>query len=223
MHCCTLYFYWFVKELSPVFKLNPNSELLHSPPSNKIKPKPFDQQEILFNLPIRKYNITQPCYTKDLCIPAVISPGMMKSGTTTLFYSLAKHPQIAVTEQKELNYYYNHNLNSSKSIERYAMKFKKQENFKIRIDCSPKYMLRPESAKLIYDTNPAVKFIVIFRDPVARSYSHFRYQERIFNFYNNGTCANRTEITFKQYLAEEFKILAKCGLIYWNLDFPLVN
>lgn len=151
---------------------------------------------------------------------------MMKSGTTAIFSSLSKHPQIVVSKKKELNHYYykNKEEESVKPIDNYIKAFNQASNYKIRIDFSPKYMLRPESAHLIYETNPSTKFIILLRNPITRSYSHFRYQEKLFNFFDDGSCSNRTKmITFKQYIAEEYKILSQCGLINWNIDFPLVS
>ena len=184
--------------------------------------------DVEFRIPTAAYNLTQPCFP-DFCIPSVICPGIMKSGTTTLALELMKHPKIATSTDKELNHYVYVMTREGEHIipplDDYKKFFNEAEaRNKIRIDVSPKYMTFPESAELIYKTNPSAKFIILFRDPVSRTYSQFQYFEKIFLHHNESKCtkADRLAITFEMALAREFEILSSCGLINWEIDFEFV-
>ena len=177
-------------------------------------------ETITFNLPDLGTELN-PCYSFDRnhnqsCIASVICPGVQKCGTTFLYFSLINHPRIAASRGKELNYYLN---TSYDGIVHYSDYFI-HDSDKILIDFSPKYMMVPESAELIYKTNRNAKFIITLRDPVDRAYSHFRFQQKLYSNDRhiesllNGPCPRRIEdITFKHYLQEEYHVLTKCSMI----------
>lgn len=141
---------------------------------------------------------------------------MMKSGTTSLYYSLFNHPRVERSKIKETNFYTNSYYYDG--IRSYITNFSPEPS-QYMLDSSPKYMMRPESAKLIYSVNPYAKFIVMMRDPVDRAYSHYYYIRRLFE---SGTldnspkminCPERVNITFAQYLKEEYAVLQHCKMM----------
>ena len=78
----------------------------------------------------------------------------------------------------------------------------------------------PEATELIYQTNRNTKFIITLRDPVDRTYSHYRFSEKLatndrhLSSLIKGPCPRRIEeINFKHYLQEEYHILKKCDMI----------
>ena len=185
--------------------------------------------DITFNLPVID-QVDQPCFSingSTLCIPSLICPGTMKSGTTFLYTSLTHHPNIATSVVKEVNFYSQHTTiiekaPYSKGVEQYSSNFV-HERDEFVIDFSPVYMMFSEPAELIYQTNRNTRFIVTLRDPVDRTYSHYRFQD--VRFYDhkhirstlNSTCPNRRDIlTFKHYLSEEYHVLNSCNMIKWN-------
>ena len=179
-----------------------------------------ENETITFNLPDIGTELN-PCYSLDKnnnqsCIASVICPGVQKCGTTFLYFSLINHPNIAASKGKELNYYLD---TSYEGLVHYSSYFI-HDSDKILIDFSPKYMMVPESAELIYNTNRNAKFIITLRDPVDRAYSHFRFQQKLYTNDRhiegllNGPCPRRIEdITFKHYIQEEYHVLTKCSMI----------
>jgi len=181
-------------------------------------------EDLVFNLPDIEEPL-QPCYQIDKgeksCIPNVICPGVQKCGTTFLYYSLVNHPKIARSSIKEVNYYLQDEYNKEyyKGVQIYSSNFVHDPD-QIIVDFSPKYMMVPEATELIYQTNKNTKFIITLRDPVDRTYSHYRFSEKLatndrhLSSLLKGPCPRRIEeVNFKQYLQEEYHILKKCDMI----------
>lgn len=161
-------------------------------------------------------NITDVHY-----IPSVICPGTMKSGTTFLYELLTRHPNISKSFiRKEVNFFTKMNYNEG--VQSYMRNF--VNNGSLVIDFSPKYMMLLESPELIYETNRHMKFVVTLRNPIDRAYSHFRYQEKIFNKKSSfpitdSSCKiENITLSFKHYLTEELSLLHHCGLTPWFSD-----
>ena len=204
------------------------------------------EKELLFNFEFSKsdsitFNLPsidepfQPCYqiensTQVSCIPNVICPGFMKSGTTFLYYSLVHHPKIARTHVKEINFFLNETIGGfDEGVHHYSSHFVRAASSQIVVDFSPKYFMRVESAEYIYKTNRNAKFIVILRDPVDRTYSHFWFQKKLeqqkhVEEIKQSECPNRIEdINFKQYLTEEYQLLNDCDMMPWNTKKVNIN
>ena len=189
--------------------------------------------DLSFDIPEIPDVDTHPCYhlsiqsPTEACVPSVICPGVQKSGTTFLYYSLIKHPSIAASSIKEVNYFIDNPGSGkfyTKGIEAYAAHFVANES-KMLVDFSPKYMMTPESAELIYQTNRNAKFVILLRNPVDRAYSQFQYMNKLFYLPSHidktlhSECPRRKEeVTFKHVLAEEFRVLRDCGMLPWNPD-----
>ena len=170
----------------------------------------------------------QPCFQfiaeSKSCIPNVICPGVQKCGTSFLYYTLIHHPKIARSSVKEVNFYLNDTFNDDYTlgIRQYSSNFVHDPD-QIIVDFSPKYMMVPEATELIYQTNKNTKFIITLRDPVDRTYSHFRFSEKLVvkteekrEHLINGPCPRRLEeLNFKQYLEEEYNILKDCSMLHF--------
>lgn len=115
-------------------------------------------------------------------LPDFLIVGAMKSGTSTLYYNLAGHPNIIPAKKKEIHYF---DEKFHKGLSWYKSKFPLLSN--PREDCitgeaSPYYMFHPHAPRRIRETLPQAKIIVILRNPVDRAYSqyhHFYAQKRI--------------------------------------------
>lgn len=105
--------------------------------------------------------------------PEFIVIGAMKSGTTSLYNYLKKHPEIHMAASKELNYFMT-SINYQKGDEWYKNKFNSR---KLSGEVSPGYSKYEKTAELIYDKIPNCKFIYIVRDPVERIISHMNHLE----------------------------------------------
>jgi len=102
-----------------------------------------------------------------------------RSGTTSLYQYLKDTKGVFLPKSKELNYFcpnVNPDLLLSKIIDNkqeYLNFFKNVKDEKVIGDASPVYLWDPKSPKLIHDTIPHAKIIIILRNPIERAYSHF--------------------------------------------------
>lgn len=100
--------------------------------------------------------------------------GAQKSGTTTLFDLLSRHPDINNPKNKEMHYFDNRDIHS---LRRYRSMFPFSPG-RLTGEATPIYLYYPGIPELVKDTFPKCKFIVILRDPVFRAYSHYQMRVR---------------------------------------------
>lgn len=106
-------------------------------------------------------------------LPNLIIVGAMKCGTTSLHYYLNLHPQISMSEVKELNFFVQER-NWHKGIKWYESNFTNKT--KICGEPSPNYTNYPffrGVPKRMYSIVPEAKLIYIVRDPIERIISHY--------------------------------------------------
>lgn len=104
----------------------------------------------------------------DLTLPDFLGIGAQKAGTTWLSANLRCHPQLFLPEKKELHYF---NLYFYTRLSRYASRFTAGEG-KIKGEVTPAYgILPPQKIRFIKQTMPAVKLILILRNPIDRAWS----------------------------------------------------
>ena len=105
--------------------------------------------------------------------------GAMKCGTTSLFYYLSEHPQIAACKHKELNYFVDERI-FSKGLSWYHSMWSGKEEHQIALEASPRYTMLPEESGVVerIETTPAssFRFIYIIRHPLKRIESHIVQQ-----------------------------------------------
>ena len=110
--------------------------------------------------------------------PDFLVIGAQKSGTTTLFSLLSKHPEIYLPVQKEVQFFSNDEL-YGKGIEWYC-----EENFKVGEiggvagEISPQYMFYSKVPERIGKCVPEIKFITILRHPIKRAFSQYLMSSR---------------------------------------------
>lgn len=115
--------------------------------------------------------------------PNFLIIGANKGGTTSLFQYLRQHPEVFVPKIKEpmfFNYYQedgeDENFRTQKIIKTfssYSQLFEGSEAFKARGEASTSYLANPDCAKNIYNFNPAMKLIVLLRNPIERAFSNY--------------------------------------------------
>lgn len=116
---------------------------------------------------------------KTRVLPNFLIIGAQKSGTTSLYLYLTKHPNIIPAAKKEIHYF---DLNSKKTESWYRAFFPREaEMFNGRItgEASPQYMFIPGVLPRLKALLPNVKIIIILRNPVTRAYSHYQHQLRM--------------------------------------------
>jgi hypothetical protein len=107
--------------------------------------------------------------------------GPAKAGTTWLGHMLEAHPQICMSEPKEVHFF-NDSLSFNKSydtvhfplgISWYQKHFKHCTPGKLRGEVTPRYIIDPVVPQRIYEHNPDLKLIVCLRSPFERIISHY--------------------------------------------------
>ena len=133
------------------------------------------------------------------CACHIFVPGFMKSGTTTLYNALIQHPDIVATVSKEPQWWYRLPLSSEYYIQP-MMKQHITSYFRFLFTASRIIFTSPSSITLdasadtinrspyvinsqdyctlpalISNVLPNAKFVILMRNPVTRTYSHFLY------------------------------------------------
>jgi hypothetical protein len=113
-------------------------------------------------------------------LPDFIIFGVSRSGTTSLYQYLARHPNIepcVVKEPRFFDMYYERGVNWYKM--NFASKWQKFISTKIKHkkfitgEASGAYLQNPHAPKRIYNLNPNMKLILLLRNPVDRAFSHY--------------------------------------------------
>lgn len=106
--------------------------------------------------------------------------GVQKGGTTALAYFLSQHPALAIAEGKEVHLFDSPGYSSEWTRERinqqYSANFVASED-KLWGEATPIYCYWPEIAPELQRYNPALKLIIIFRDPVERAISQYAMEK----------------------------------------------
>jgi Sulfotransferase family len=144
-------------------------------------------------------------------LPDFLIIGAKRGGTTSLYYSLLRHPQIApmfpsaerfpmTHDQKGVHYFdieyprgerwYRAHFPTARAR---AKRAREVDAPVVVGEGSPYHLYHPLAPQRAAALLPAPKFIVILRDPVQRAYSHFREQSR------NGV----EKLTFEEAIAAE--------------------
>lgn len=108
-------------------------------------------------------------------LPNLVIIGAMKSGTTSLHNYLSRHPEIAMSKQKELHFF-SAERNWKQGVKWYEAHF--IVNAKIRGESSASYAKYPKAARVpqrMHSLIPDAKLIYILRDPVDRIISEYRH------------------------------------------------
>ncbi|MEM6610972.1 MAG: tetratricopeptide repeat protein [Cyanobacteria bacterium P01_C01_bin.72] len=102
--------------------------------------------------------------------PDFIIAGASKSGTSSIYYYLSRHPQVLLSHKKELDFYWQH---YQRGVDWYLAHFPAitdRPDF-LTGEASPNYLRFPQVAQRIKDTFPQTKIILLLRNPVDRAIS----------------------------------------------------
>jgi len=104
--------------------------------------------------------------------PDFLIIGCQKCGTTSIYNYLIQHPKILSAYKKEVKYF---NLNFQKSLSWYKSHFPLQKKGYISGEATPDYIIYESAAQQISNLFPSVKLLVIMRNPVERTISHYNF------------------------------------------------
>eukprot|EP00750_Incisomonas_marina_P000691 INCI10462.2.p1 GENE.INCI10462.2~~INCI10462.2.p1 ORF type:complete len:594 (-),score=75.08 INCI10462.2:376-2157(-) len=111
------------------------------------------------------------------CLPSFVLIGAPRSGSTTLFDNLKKHPRLLLWDtwdDKELNF-----LNAVAKYDRYyaeALPPLPAGLDAVTGEASVRYFMHPQVPRRMFETAPSTKLLVTVRNPVLRAFSHWRME-----------------------------------------------
>lgn len=114
-------------------------------------------------------------FIRNRRLPAFLGVGAQKSGTTTLYARLAEHPEIFLPECKELHYF---SLHFGKDLSWYLRSFESASSCQKSGEITPYYLFHPQAAQRIRRKLGKVKILILLRDPVERTLSHYWHARR---------------------------------------------
>jgi len=141
-------------------------------------------------------------------LPDFLVIGTGKSGTTSLYEYLNRHPDVFLTEVKEPEFFSRDNV-YEKGLDWYASLFADARPGQLLGECSTTYTRWPHTADAstrIAKTLPNAKLICIMRHPVDRAYSHYCHHMRY-----------EVTMTFEQAI-EDDHLFVDCSLYMDQLD-----
>jgi sulfotransferase family protein len=105
-----------------------------------------------------------------------IIAGAQKSGTSALELYLSEHPEICVPrKQKELHFFDRDRNFLAQPVDYapYHAFFEPQPWHRVLGEATPDYLYWPSAPERMARYNPALKLIIVLRNPVARAFSHW--------------------------------------------------
>lgn len=121
-------------------------------------------------------------------LPNFIVAGAPKAATTSLCNYLAQHPDVFLSDPKELNFFsaeaiaqqglYYH-VEHVSTLDDYQAAFAGSSSTTARGEGSVSYMFYPNVAAKIRAAIPDVRLIFVLRDPIERALSHFLMDRRL--------------------------------------------
>jgi hypothetical protein len=112
-------------------------------------------------------------------LPDFIIIGTMKGGTTSMFQYLALHPHVHPPFRKEIKYF---DIHYPKGLGWYRSHFPlwlKMRDGGLTGEATPYYLFHPLAAARMANVLPKVKLILMLRNPVDRTYSHYNHMLRV--------------------------------------------
>jgi hypothetical protein len=114
-------------------------------------------------------------------LPSFLIIGAEKAGTTWLHSVLARHPDVFLPDVKELHFFNSRdsNLRRLANFERrglgwYAAQFTAGTSRQARGEATPLYLSDQDAPARIAAALPGIRLVALLRDPVERSWSHYR-------------------------------------------------
>lgn len=101
--------------------------------------------------------------------------GGQRCATTWVHSCLKEHPEVFVTEPKEVHFF---NRHFDKGIDWYLTHFRGSEGTKAAGEITPDYLSCPDTPRRMYDLLPGVKLLCCLRNPVERAYSAYELKYR---------------------------------------------
>ncbi len=131
-------------------------------------------------------------------LPSALVIGAQRSGTTSLFNYLVRHPDVVPPLAKEIHYF---DLHYARGERWYRGRFRfawRLRGGAITLDAAPYYLPHPLAPDRAAGLLPEVKLVAVLRNPVERAYSHYQHEVR----------DGRETLSFPEAIAQEAARLA---------------
>ncbi|MDX2273739.1 MAG: sulfotransferase domain-containing protein [Cyanobacteriota bacterium] len=119
-------------------------------------------------------------------LPNLLVIGAHKAGSSSLYHFLAQHPDIYMSQIKELRFFnkdlpcwQNHNLMSTPEVRKYSQFFEEAKEGQLCGEATTAYLSCPNAPQRINKLIPQVKLLATLRHPVDRAYAHFNHEVRL--------------------------------------------
>jgi hypothetical protein len=107
---------------------------------------------------------------------AFVIAGVQKAGTTALFDYLSEAPELSLSHVKETHFFDDDDQDwDAPAYAPYHALFDAPDG-RLRGEATPIYLYWPGALERMRAYNPAMRLIVLLRDPVARAWSHWRME-----------------------------------------------
>ena len=141
-------------------------------------------------------------------LPDFLGVGASRSGTTSLYDLLDRHPQVFMAKPKEIQYFsFFHpevtHTGHPMTPEQYADLFADGGSARARGEISPSYLWVPGAAERIQQMLGQIRILILLRNPIERTYSDFQYSQR----------KGRNLLPFREFLQQAQSLLEKKQLI----------
>lgn len=110
--------------------------------------------------------------------PNLFIPGAAKAGTTSLHRYLRQHPEVFMSEEKEVHFFtkeWEQTRGGPEAFEKakqaYQARFAPGTGLPVRGESTPAYLHHPEVPQRIAEHVPDARFVVSLRDPIERAHS----------------------------------------------------
>jgi Sulfotransferase domain len=110
-------------------------------------------------------------------LPSLLIIGAQRSGTTSLFNYLVRHPRILPPYGKEIHYF-DHYYDRGVRWYRGRFPYAHQLRSALTLDASPYYLAHPLVPGRAASLLPDVKLIALLRNPIERALSHHQHEVR---------------------------------------------
>jgi Sulfotransferase domain len=111
-------------------------------------------------------------------MPSALVIGAQRSGTTSLFNYLVRHPDVLSPMGKEIHYFdfhYRSGLRYYRGRFPYSYRLRRGA---LTLDATPYYLIHPLAPERAARLLPGVKLIASLRNPVDRAFSHYQHEVR---------------------------------------------
>lgn len=105
--------------------------------------------------------------------PTVVGIGAQKCASSWVHSVLGAHPQIGVSDPKELDFF---SYYFDRGYRWYESHFRDMAHLRARCDTSPSYFYDPRAAERVWAYRKDMKIIALLRDPVSRAYSNHLHE-----------------------------------------------